>query len=847
MSTTPRYPSNRRQADSLWGEYSPTTRHGVAVGFLLVVTLLFFSPVIFEGKSIQGSDIVSWRANAEPLIEYHEKTGEQPLWAPNVFGGMPSFMIYYKKVVPQLDTVIKSVKPYIFPAGHFFLLLVGTYLLVFYLTRNHFSGLLSAVAFGLTTYIPIILAVGHNTKFVALAYAPFLLLSFIYTLRNPSVLGGLLFAGILALDLRAKHPQITYYVLMLALVWWIVELVHAWQDDELLSFSKSTGWLALGTGLALLMVAQPYLPIYQYKQYSVRGAAAAAGDGGGGGMGWQKAMQWSQGVWELLTLVIAKAFGGGGRMYWGPKTFTEGPHYVGGVVVALSGLAVWRTRSRVTWGIGAGVLVTVLFALGKNAAWLNWPMFQFFPFFDAFRAPETWLSVSALGLAILAGIGLDDAMRSSDTRNRSDAGRPDQTRSLLYTFGAVGGLVLLLLVAKGVFLDFQSQRETRVTQKVEKSPRLSRSNPRVQKFYRQLEERKQKRREAFQADATRTLLAVGVALLLLWLYRRQTLSGWVAGGLVVLIVLVDLWGVGSRHLGENALSRQPDLASKIPAYSFDQFLQKKEEKKGAGRFRVFPLQTPYSQNPTSNAIPSYYYQSIGGYHAAKLQRYQEYLDHILQLSQGGGINENGLDLMNGRYLVAEQKIPGTTVVYEDDRTGTLVLENPDAVPRGFFVGRTDVVKNPKETWRRLRSPSFDPDSMALLPESLEATVTPIDSTSTTEVTLESFEPPEIQWTVRTDAPRLFVASEVYYPAGWNAYLDGKQVPIHRVNYLLRGVHVPEGEHTLVMRFEPRAHRFGSWVAGSTTGLVYGGVFVLVGLRVRKWRWGHATDEENTAE
>ena len=823
MSTSRQRPTPRVQhADSFWAQYSPTTRHGFCLGVLLVVTLVFFSAVIFGGKGIHGTDVVSWRANAEPLIEYQERTGEQALWAPNVFGGMPAYMINYKTVVPQLDTVVNAARSFAFPASHFFVLLVGVYLLVFYLSRNHFSGLLSALAFGFTTYLPILLATGHNTKFVALAFAPYVLLAFVYTLRNPSLLGGLLFAGALALDLRAKHPQITYYVLMLALVWWIVEAVWAWQEDEVTPFAKSTGWLAMGTGLALLMVAQPYLAIYEYKQFSVRGGEVAAGGGGGGGMGWQKAMQWSQGPKELLTLAVADAFGGGGRMYWGPKTFTEGPHYVGGVVLALSGLAVWRVRSRLTWGLGAGVAVTMLFALGKYAAWLNWPMFAYFPFFNSFRAPETWLSVSALGLAVLAGIGLDYAMRPS-----ADGEDPDRNRSLLYAFGAVAGLVLLLMVGRGAFFSFENPRETQVTQKIEQSPQLSRSNPQVQRFYQRLEQRKQQRRDAFQADATRTLLAVGVALLLLWLYRRRTLSAWLAAGLVVLIVLVDLWGVGRRHLGEDTFSTQRNTEAQIPTYGFDRYLRKQAEAAGgAGHFRVFPLQTPYAQNPMSNAISSYHYQSVGGYHAAKLQRYQDYIDHILQLSAQGAPNENALDLMNARYVVAQQQLPGTTVAYRDQQTETLVLENPDAVPRGFLVGKTEVVEAPKKTWARLRSSSFDPRTTALLPEPLDAPVTPIDSASTAEVSLEAHEPPEIRWTIRTDAPRLFVASEVYYPAGWTAYLDGEEVPIHRVNYLLRGVHVPEGEHTLVMRFEPAAHRYGTWISAAATVLDYGGIAVL---------------------
>ena len=820
----PRSVPRARESDTFWNRMSPTARHSTSVGILLVLSLAFFGPVLFEGKAIHGSDTVNWRANTEALAEYQDDTGELGLWAPNVFSGMPAFMINYGPKVPQVDTVINAVRPVAWPASHLFLLLVGVYLLVFYLTRNHISGLLSAVVFGFTTYLPILLAVGHNTKFVALAYAPYVLLAFIYTLRNPSLLGGLLFAGALALDLRAKHPQITYYVLMFALVWWIVELVHAWQHDDIAPFARSTGWLALGTGLALLMVAQPYLPIYQYKQYSVRGAAAAASGGGGGsGMGWQKAMQWSQGPAELFTFVVAKLFGGGGRTYWGPKTFTEGPHYVGGVVMALSGLAVWKSRSHLTYGLGGAVGVTMLFALGKYVPWFNRPFFEYFPFFDAFRAPETWLSVSALGLAVLAGIGLDYVMR--DEEDRAAGGM----RTLLYAFGAVAGLVLLLLVGRGIFFDFESPRESQVIAQIEQRPNLSRSDPRVQQFYRQLDQRKQQRRAAVQADATRTLIAVGLGLLLLWLYRRRTLPAWIAGGLVVVVVLVDLWGVAGRHLSDDVFSPQPKTESQIPTYSFDRFIAKQEEAAGGpGHFRVLPLRTPYTRGPSGGkaAIASYHHQSVGGYHAAKLQRYQDYLDHILQASGTGAPNENALDLMNTRYILAKQRLPGTTVAFKDSQTGTLVLENPDAVPRGFLVGQTEVVSGAQTQWSRLRDPSFNPRTTALLSAPQNKPVTPIDSGSTAAATLESHTPPEIRWTVETDAPRLFVASEVYYPAGWTAYLDGEEVPIRRVNYLLRGVHVPAGEHTLVMRFEPASHRYGVWISAVATVVDYGGILLL---------------------
>ena len=849
MPTSERSPSARPQgSDTFWTRLSPTARHAACLAFLLVIALSFYYPTVFGGKSIHSSDEVGYEAKAHVLIEQYEETGKWPLWNSNVYSGMPTFMMGYRQVVPQLTDVADAVRSVAWPVSHLFFLLVGMYLLLFYLTRNHLSGILSALAFGFTTYIPVILSAGHNTKFIALCYAPFVVLAFIYALRNPSLLNGLLFAVALACELRAKHPQITYSLLMLLLVWWMVELVWAWQEDEVTPFARATGWLGLGTGLALLMVAQPYFAIYEYKQFSVRGGeAVASGAGGGGsGMGWDKAMNWSQGPGELVTLVMAEAFGGGGRSYWGPKVFTAGPHYVGGVVAALSGLALWRIRSRVTWGLGAGILVTVLFSLGKYAPWINWPMFQYFPFFDAFRAPETWLSVSALGLAILAGIGLDYCLRREGDRQDWEAKR----WSMLYAFGAVGGLVLLLLVGQGLFFDFESTREAQVVEKIQQRPDLSRSNPRVRQFYQQLERRKEDRQEAFQASATRTLLALGVAVLLLWLYRRNTVAGWVAGGALVLVVTVDLWGVDRRYLGQDKLSNRPDRESLISTYDYHRFLDEQANRTGGpGRFRVLPLQTPEGRSPMNNPIPSYHYQSVGGAHPAKLQNYQEYIDHILRLSQGGAPNENALDLMSAHYVVAKQKLPGTSVAFRSQDTEALVLENPDAVPRGFLVGQTEVIDDPQSTWQRLRDSSFDPRTTALLPEPLDAPVTPIDSGSTAEVTMESFELEEIKWTVRTDAPRLLVASEVYYPAGWNAYLDGEKVSIHRVNYLIRGVHVPKGEHTLVMRFEPSVHRYSTLVAGGTTTLVYGGILVMLAVRHRpRWReWLDAFRNETEDE
>jgi len=830
--------------DTFWDRLSTPARHGLCLALLLILSLSFFAPIHFGGQEIHGGDVVGWRAQAEAMLEYERESGDYALWAPNVFSGMPGYLIHYPKAVPQLDTVLNALRGFAWPTSHFFLLLAGAYFLVVYLTRNALAGLLAAAAFGMTTYIPIILKAGHQTKFVALAFAPYVILAFVYAMRNPSLLASLLFGGTLALQLRAQHPQITYYVMMVIGIWWVVELVGAMRNDRstrLPKVGKSTAWLALGTVLALLVVAQPYLATYEYKAYSIRGAAVEGGGGGGGNMGWDRAMMWSQGPGELITLAVADAYGGG-EAYWGPKPFTEGPHYLGGIVLALAILALWRVRSNAVYGLGLGALATTLFALGRHAAWINGPMFEFFPFFDAFRAPETWLSITALALAVLAGIGLDYALTPSESKSAEEGRR----RSIYLALGGAIGVVLLLLVANDTFLSFERPNERqRIAQAIQQQrPDLSVQNPQVQQFIdQQIQQQKTTRQDKFQQDAIRTLLFLGIAVFLLGLYRNENVPRWAAGGLIALLVVVDLWGVGKRHLNENTMTQARSAEQQIATYGFDAFVKEQVQAAGGpGHFRTLSLE----QNPTNNARPSYHYEQTGGYHGAKLQRYQNYIDHILRLDRGQP-NENALDLMNTRYIIARQQLPGTRVAYQDEQTGLMVLENTDYVPRAYFVGQTEVIDDPQETWQRLRDAAFAPQQTAILPAPLDRPITPIDSASTAEVTLQQYTPREITWQVQTDAPRLLVVSEVYYPAGWTATIDGAPAPIHRVNYLLRAVHVPAGEHTITMRFDPPVHTTGVWVSGVSTAFVYGGVLVLLGLPYARRRLrGDGESEEDEA-
>lgn len=812
-----------------WERTSPWVRHALCLAFLLAVTLGFFSSTTFGGKTLVGGDIVQWRGMAQSVIEYQEETGEDALWVTNAFGGMPSFMVSYPIQVLQVDNVLGWLRKLgWWPGAHFFVLLVGVYLLIIYLFRDTLAATLAAVAFGLTTYIPLFLEAGHTSKFIALALTPWLVLSYAFVVRRPpdatwlrTLLGGLLFAIALAVNLRAGHIQITYYVAFAIGIAWIVEGVGAFRENRSRDFLISTGALALGSVLVLLMVAHPYLIQAEYKAFTIRSA------GEGGGLAYDYAMNWSQGWGELATLLISNAYGGGGQTYWGAKIFTSGPHYVGVVVMMLAGLGLWGVRRRIVWGLGIAAGLMVLFSLGENFPLLNKPMFDFFPLFNAFRVPETWLIVVAFLLAVLAGAGVHYLVR----REATPEGEARKTKAVYVTLGSMAALLAVLWMGSSVLFSFEKPNErAQIEQAIAQQNNVASNDPRVQQAVGQVfGELKTERMDLFSSDAMRAFLFLLLAGALLILYRRRTVPAWALQVGLVVLVTVDLWQVDRRYYNAEspALRARSDIEAQIPEYGFDRFIKARIDVAGGpGHFRTLPL----ALNAVHDGRTPYHYESLGGYHGAKLALFQDYLDHLLA-NPDGSLNANGLDLLSARYVIARQPLPGLDLAFTDEQTGLLVLENPDALPRAFFVENTEVIEDEEATLQRLRDPSFDLRATALLPEPLPESLAsaPIDSTSTASVELSRFGPREIVWQVETDQPRLFIANEVYYPAGWHATLNDEPVPIHRAHHLLRAVVVPAGRHLLTMRFDPPRHDLGLLISGLATAIAYLGALLLAGL------------------
>lgn len=803
---------------SWWDELSETVQHALCGTVLLAVALTFFSPILFSGQSLIGGDTVNWRAMAESMFEYEAETGERALWATNGFAGMPGYHIHYPDAVPQIDTIAGWLRQIVWPASHFIFLLSGTYLLVFYLTRQKWAGVMSAIAFGLTTYIPVILVAGHNTKFVTLCFTPWFALAFIYALRRANVLSALLFAIALAINLRGDHVQITYYATFLLGVWWIAEGIVAARGRRLVEFARGTAMLAIGSVVGLLMVAQPYLAQAEYREFTIRGAGPGGSEGA---LEWDYAMNWSQGWLELLTLIVANAFGGGGQTYWGDKPFTAGPHYIGVIIVLLAivGL-VYRRRAAVA-GVAAGTLLIVLFSLGEHFPILNRFMFDHFPLFAAFRVPETWLVIAALGLVMLAGWGI---RALSDSTDESEA--PVSTRTFYGIAGAMAGLLVALLLFQDVFFRFERPNEIQtVASQIAGSNQLQPDDPRVDQAARQyVSEQVAERASLFRSDTVRSLLFLIAASALIVMSRRRKLPSWAMQAGLALLVLVDLWGVDRRYLNDDVLVSARSAQEQIPEYGFDRFLKDEVRASGgSGHFRVLSLEA----DPMTNARPSFHYESLGGYHGAKLRLFQDYIENLFFDPSTGRIHPAALDMMNTRYVVAGGAYPGMDPVYQDEQTGLVVSENPSALPRGYFVDAVEYVEGAEAAWQRLLSTDFDLHRTALIHDAELQSVEGV--TGSSSAALISYSARHIEWDVETSEPRLFVASEVYYPAGWRAFLDGDEVPIHRVNYLLRGVMVPQGSYRLEMRFDPSSDTIGTWISGIATTIAYGGVLVLIGL------------------
>ena len=794
-----------------WDRIPTKTRHIICLLFLFILPAILFHQTVVGDKTIVGSDIVQWRAGAQAIVHARQEYHNEPLWDTNMFSGMPAFLISVRKAVPNIDSLLGFFSG-IFPAAQFWLLLAGVYFFLFLQDMEPLSATLGALLVGFTTYIPIIIGAGHNTQFFAYVFMPWVMVGYWLLTRSKinQWLAFFVFALAVTLELRAHHPQVTYDFIYLMSIWWLYDVYQAYKDHKIPEMSKITG-LLLGAGIiAVLANLQPYLSVSEFAHYTIRGGSAIDKTSG---LGIGYAFRWSQGWGEMFTYAVPGLLGGSssGGTYWGPKSFTSGPHYLGAITILLLVLGIAKSKYRLKWIFFASGILAMLFALGKHLMWFNRFMFDFVPFFSKFRAPEMWLMVTEFSFSVVAAYGLDWLIKQVTSRKYGT------TRQLAVPIGIVIALAVILLAASNSFLSYQKPGERQeLAQQVAQRNQVSPNNPQVQQLVsRYLEQRVIPGRKSLAThDSVRFLVFVIIGTVLILAAYTNRISVNLAALLLVLLTAFDLLSIDNHYYDKSSLvpnTFDPQQVVERMRKPIDTFLEKHVKTDSTWSWRVLPM----NENPFNNAVPAYFYPSLGGYTGAKLSIYQDVINHAM-FDGPKGINTGVMDMLNTRYITLNRDIPlqGFKKVYSG-KDG-IVLENEDVLPKAFYVDSLVYANSAHQAINDIKSP-FNPHKYAIVEgaQNLQA-----NSDSAATVTVTTYRPRKIEIKTSRKNNGFLVLSEIYYPAGWKAFIDGKETPIVKTNYVLRGLSVPAGNHTITMTFNPRSYILGKtsdWIA---TILIY---------------------------
>ncbi|MDB5270654.1 MAG: hypothetical protein JWP58_3694 [Hymenobacter sp.] len=788
--------------------------HVLAVLFFVLLACVYFAPIMFDGKTLAQHDITQFQGGAHEAQEYAKAMGKEALWTNSMFSGMPTYLIslhfpgdwsgYLQKAMTLgLPAVVANL----------FLALLCGYILLVALGVRPLIAVAGAVALGFSSYNLAILAAGHNTKSLALAYAPLVLGGLLVTYRRDKWLGAALFAVGLTLNVHVNHLQITYYLLLLVAIFGVIELVSAVRAGRLPEFAKRTALLALGAVLAVGVSFGRLYTTAEYSKYSNRGpselksaaptapgqAPAPKTEDEGSGVDRDYAFQYSYGVGETITLLIPNFYGGASSMplstdsnlakaglpqeylgamptYWGQQSYTAGPVYMGAVVCFLFILGLFVVEKRTRYWLLGGTVLSILLAWGKNFETFNYLIFDLLPGYNKFRAVSMALVIAQLAMPILGALALSRVLRPRPamvptlpgTKAPISADASALLPKVLYAGAIAAGLCVLAYLASFSF-DFAAPVDGELT-KQGFTPQL-------------LGALRADRADLLRNDVWRGLLFIGAALGVLYFHLKGQLKLVPAAGIMVVLVLVDLWGVDKRYLGDNKFQRETIAEEFQPSPADQLILQDKDLS-----YRVLNMQNPFNEAQTS-----YFHKSIGGYHGAKLRRYQDLIER--QISNN---NQQVLNMLNTRYLITgDAKQP--------------VQRNPGALGNAWFVSQVKPVASPDAEMTALSTLSPATEAVvdaSKFPQQKAATYDIAGSS----IALTNYSPDELKYRYNATQAGLVVFSEIYYADGWQAFIDGKPVPHIRADYVLRALQVPAGAHTIEFKFEPKSYAMGNGVS-----------------------------------
>ena len=823
--------------------------HIIVVVLSLIIALAYMSPVL-SGKNLKQHDVVQAKSIAKYNVEYRKSTGELPLWSPSAFSGMPAYMIvmdYPNSITLHLGRLVMKTLPE--PANYVFFYLICCYTALCLLGMRPMVAFLGAIAYAFGAYNIINIGAGHMSKVIAVATAPPFLAAVIMTFRGKYLLGGVLVALFAGIHQFSNFVQITYYLLFSFLIFGIIFFIEALKTKQLKQFFVAAA-IVVGAGLLSLGThASRYWTTYGYSRETIRGKSDLSDEAqyvlnpetkkskeivARDGLDKTYAFSWSYGILETFNLFIPNFMGGasGGALpknsttfktltskgvtdeqaqgfvdggvpaYWGEQPGTGGPAYMGAILVFLAVFGFMISKNKLKWWALGSFGIFLGIAWGHNF-FLNDFLFDYLPLFNKFRAVTMTLSVASIFLVVLAVLGLEELanMNKITTPNPSFQGGEltpllakeglgvvsEQTiKKLLYAFVGTGGLALVFAVLGGMFFDFTSKNDAGFQQQLQKMVGDMSFASEIMRAIRE------DRLSLLRTDAFRTVFFISVAAGLVWAYLKKYVNFTVLVVSLSFFMLIDLWIVDKRYVNNASFVPKEEVLEVALTSADEQILKDKTN------FRVLNMAT----SPFQDAETSFYHLSIGGYHAAKLKRYQELIE--------GHINNNNmgvLNMLNTKYIIQE-----------NDKKELVAITNPQALGNAWFVPAYKIVANADEEFRALKG--FDALKIAFIDKKFEKDLTSLapnaiqfDSTAT--IKLKDPKPDLMTYETSAKTSQLAIFSEIYYKESaseWICFIDGKEVPYMRANYVLRACIVPAGNHKIEFKFVSKGYKTGETIA-----------------------------------
>jgi len=788
--------------------------HFFVLVFFVIIALAYFNPVL-QGKVIEQSDIRQYTGMAKEQNNFRKKTGEEPYWTNSAFGGMPTYQLgayYPHDYVKKLDRLFRFLPR---PADYLFIYFLGFYILLCCLKVDYRLAALGALAFGFSTYLIIILGVGHNAKAHALAYMPMLLGGIVLTFRGKYLWGFVLTAIAMALEVGANHYQMTYYFMLLVLLLGLVYLIDAIRKKKLKNFFTSVGLLLIAVVLGIATNATSLMATKEYADWSTRGKSELTINPDGSiktnteGLGKDYITQYSYGIVESLNIFVPRLFGGSNGedlgensktydflidqgisrsqaldfsrslpLYWGNQPVTAGPAYIGAIIFFLFILGLLLVRDKAKWWLLGGVILSLVLSWGKNFGLLTDFMIDYFPLYNKFRAVSSIQVILELCAPVLAILALKELFDTSVAKNK-------KLQALKISMFTIIGIGVALFLFKGAF-SFESF-----------------SDETLKRYYGDeiLSLIQLDRKTVYTNDLFRTLIFITLTAGVIWLYLKERLKENILIILLGVLIVVDLVGVDMRYVNRDDFVSKRRMSEPFPEKPVNQqILQDK------GIYRVYN-----PQEGLNGASTSFYHKSIGGYHAAKPAGLQDLFDFYIYKGKIEILN-----MLNVKY-----------VIQQDEEGRSTPAMNPDANGNAWFVSKLIEVKSVDEEIKALDN--MDVKNEAVVNTSRFANINRFNfhTDSLATVALTDYRPNHLTYKASNPNPGVLIFSEMYYENGWHAYIDGQLKDHFRVNYVLRALNVSGGDYTIEFKFEPEVVKKGSQITLASSIVL--GLIVLLGI------------------